>query len=318
MEEYRANVPTSRPLHPFRGILVLVGFMLLGMSIGGFLAGLLILAWTAAQGEDAVLNMLEILEKPEQFEGSWYLLMLVQGVSHLFSYLIPGLLFWRLVEHRRWDDFSNRPLSAVQSVGLVVLLTIAFMPFNGLVIEWNQQMDLPDTLAPLEQWMKQKEEDLSRITTFLTTFSSPLQLVIALLVIGVIAAIGEEVIFRGLLQRKLAQWTGNMHTAIWLAAIVFSAIHVQFYGFVPRVLLGALFGYLYVWSRNLWVPILAHFVNNGFTVFMVWLYQRKMVPVDIENTESVPLTLAFFSLLLTSGFLYYFRKTNQFSSPPYD
>jgi membrane protease YdiL (CAAX protease family) len=99
--------------------------------------------------------------------------------------------------------------------------------------------------------------------------------------------------------------------------MIFSAIHVQFYGFVPRVLLGALFGYVYVWSGNIWVPILAHAVNNGFTVLMVWLHHRQMVSVDIENTESVPLTGALISLLLTIGFLAFFRKSNQSPSQPY-
>ncbi|WP_266367234.1 CPBP family intramembrane glutamic endopeptidase [Tellurirhabdus rosea] len=299
-------------------MLILLGFVLIGMSVGGLLAMVVLLGWTTAQGEDAVLNAGEMLTNPELFEGSWYALMMVQAVSHAFTFLVPCLLFWRLFEGRRWADFNARPLSAVQSVGLVALLTIAFMPLNGLVIDWNQGLELPPVLESLETWMKQKEEQLGKLTAFLTTFSTPLQLVIAVFVIAVLPAVGEELLFRGIVQRKLIEWTANVHAGIWIAAFIFSAIHMQFYGFIPRVLLGALFGYLYVWSRNLWVPILAHFVNNGFTVLMVWLYRQKMVSVDIENTDSVPLTGAFFSLLLTIGFLYYFRKSNQSArSHPY-
>jgi len=317
MEEYRVKPSASSQLHPFRGLFILIGFVLVGMSLGSLVAALFIIGWAQATGKEASINILDILDKPQDYEGSWYLIMAIQGVSHLITYLLPGLLYWRWIEHRRWAEFNRRPLSTGQALILVVLLTLTFMPFNGLLVEWNQNMKLPQSLAPLEAWMKHEEDKLAGLTTFLTTFGSPLKLVIALLVIGVIAAIGEEVLFRGLIQRKLLQWTSNVHVAVWVAAAIFSAIHVQFYGFIPRMVLGALFGYLYVWSGNIWVPILSHFVNNGFTVLMVWLHQQQMIGMDIENTESVTLTGALFSLILTSGLLYYFRKINQSSSLPY-
>ncbi|WP_138993850.1 CPBP family intramembrane glutamic endopeptidase [Larkinella sp. C7] len=317
MEDFRLTPSSNPPLHPFRSLLVLLGFVLLGMSLGGLLAGVFLTAWASASGNTSVTDITGILTNPADYPGSWHLLMLIQAVSHLCSFLLPCVLYLRWIERKSWSEFNARPLTVVQSVGLVALLTITFMPFNGLIIEWNQNLDLPDSLAGLEAWMKQKEDQISGLTTFLTDFNSPLDLVIALVVIGVIPGIGEEVLFRGMVQRKLAQWTGNVHVAIWVSALIFSAIHVQFYGFVPRALLGALFGYVYVWSGNIWVPILAHAVNNGFTVLMVWLYHRQMISVDIENTNSVPLTGALISLLLTIGFLAFFRKTNQSSSQPY-
>ncbi|WP_460636020.1 lysostaphin resistance A-like protein [Larkinella harenae] len=317
MEDFRVTSPPSNPLHPFRGLLVLLGFVLLGMSLGGLLAGFVLAGWAASSGSQRISDITDLLTNPADYPGSWHLLMMIQAISHVCTFLLPGLLYLRWIEHRGWSDFNSRPLSAVQSVGLVALLTIAFMPFNGLIIEWNQQLELPEALRGLEEWMRQKEDQMSELTMFLTNFTSPLDLAIAIVVIAILPGIGEEVLFRGLLQRKLAQWTGNAHVAIWLAALIFSAIHVQFYGFVPRALLGALFGYLYAWSGNLWVPILAHAVNNGFTVLMAWLYHRKMISIDIENTESVPLTGAVISLLLTIGFLVFFRKSNQSPSQPY-
>ncbi|GAB3935008.1 CPBP family intramembrane glutamic endopeptidase [Larkinella terrae] len=317
MEDFRSNPSSKPPLHPFRSLLVLLGFVLLGMSLGGLLAGLFLGAWASTNGSKTAADMADILTNPADYPGSWNLLMLIQAVSHLCSFLLPCLLFQRWIEHRTWSDFNDRRLSAVHSVGLVALLTITFMPLNGLIIEWNQNIDLPDSFAGLEEWMKQKEDQMAGLTNFLTNFTSPIELVMALIVIGLIPGIGEEVLFRGMLQRKLAQWTGNVHVAIWLSALIFSAIHVQFYGFVPRALLGALFGYLYLWSGNIWVPILAHAVNNSFTVLMVWLFHRRMISVDIENTESVPLTGALISLLLTIGFLAFFRKSNQSPSQPY-
>ncbi|GAB3334536.1 hypothetical protein GCM10027299_42830 [Larkinella ripae] len=316
MEDFRSTSPSSNTLHPFRSLLVLLGFVLLGMSLGGLLAGMFLAVWATSGGQD-VSDIADILSHPAEYPGSWHLLMLIQAVSHLCTFLLPCLLYLRWIERRSWSDFNARPLAAVKAVGVVALLTITFMPLNGLIIEWNQNLELPDALKGLEEWMRQKEDQMGELTKFLTDFTSPLDLVFALLTIGIIPGIGEEVLFRGMLQRKLAQWTGNGHIAVWVAALIFSAIHIQFYGFVPRALLGALFGYLYVWSGNIWVPILAHAVNNGFTVLMVWLHRRHLISVDIENTDSVPLTGALISLVLTIGFLTFFRKSNQSPSQPY-
>ncbi len=287
-----------------RSLLILIGFLLLGMTLGALLAAVILLGFAhLPPGTD-------ITTAPPDARN-WYPLMVMQGLSHVASFLLPTLLFWQVIEHRRWADFSPRPLTVVAGLGLVSAIVIAFMPFDALIIDWNQAIDLPPALDGVERWIRNQEESLAGLTKFLTTFQTPGQLALALLVIGLIPAIGEETLFRGVLQPLLAGWTRNPHVGIWLSAAVFSAIHVQFLGFFPRMLLGALFGYLYYWSGNLWVPILAHFTNNGFTVLMVWLYQQKRVGFDIENTTVVPLTIALPAGLVTAGLLWYFWQANQ-------
>lgn len=297
--------------HPIRNLLFLTGFLLLGMSLSTlvFFAGL---AWVRGESfADTQAYLLNLLEDAKAAQAGWYELMALQGVSTAGTFIIPCLLYWYLVEHRSFSAFNARPLSTVQALGVVVLLVMVFMPFNGLVIEWNQHLRLPEALAPVEQWMRDSEDKAAIATKALTTFHTVGQLLVALLIIAVLPAIGEELLFRGILQRKVIGMTGNVHAGIWLTAALFSAIHIQFYGFVPRLLLGALFGYLYVGSGNLWVPILAHFVNNGFTVLMVYLYQQKHVSVDIEKTESVPWYGALISLLVSVGLFLYFRRANR-------
>jgi len=307
---YPSANSSSRP-PTLGGLIMLVGFILLGGVFSTFLVfGLLMLlkGMGPAQAQ-AYLTGLAI--HPAAASTGWYELMLLQAVNHLGTFLIPSLLYWYTIEHRTWRQFNIRPVSTVSGLGLVVLIVIAFIPFDGLIIEWNQGIHLPQTLAPLEEWVRAKEKELEGVTKYLTTFRSAGQLLIALLVIAVIPAIGEETLFRGILQRNLTYWSGNVHVGVWVAAALFSAIHVQFLGFFPRMLLGALFGYLYVWSGSLWVPILAHFINNGFTVLMVYLYQQKVVSMDIESTEAVPLLGALVSGVFTAGMLYYFKLTNQ-------
>ena len=307
---YTPEGSTSRP-PTLGGLIMLVGFVL----IGGVVSTLLLFGILAASKglglEQAQVYLSDLAANPAASPNNWYELMLLQAVNHLGTFLLPALAYWYFIERRTWDQFNAHPTSAVAGLGLVVLIVVAFMPFDGLIIEWNQNLHLPETLAPIEQWIRDKETNLEGLTKYLTTFQTIGQLIVALVVIAVIAAIGEETLFRGILQRNFSYWTGNAHIGIWLAAALFSAIHVQFLGFFPRMLLGALFGYLYLWSGNLWVPILAHFVNNGFTVLMVYLYQKKVISMDIESTESVPVVSALVALGATVGLLYYFRKINR-------
>ncbi|GAB3495667.1 hypothetical protein GCM10027341_13320 [Spirosoma knui] len=309
---YTSNRPLSRP-PTLGGLITLVGFVLLGGVVSTLLLFGIFIILKGFGPTEAQAYLIELAEKPTAVANGWYELMALQAINHLGTFLLPSLLYWYAIEHRTWQQFSARPTWAVAGIGLVGLIVIAFMPFDGLIIEWNQGIHLPQTLAPLEQWIRDKEKSLEGVTKYLTTFNTLDRLLLAIVVIAIIPGIGEEVLFRGILQRNLSYWTGNVHVGIWLAAALFSAIHVQFLGFFPRMLLGALFGYLYLWSGNIWVPILAHFVNNGFTVLMVYLYQRKLTTMDVERTESVSAAAALASLALTVGLLYYFKKRNQAS-----
>lgn len=293
------------------GLIMLIGFVLVGGVLSTLLILLLIMVYQGVSPAEAREYITTLAADPASVRDGWYTLMMLQAVNHLGTFLLPSLLYWYAVEHKTWSVFNPHPVTKLTGLAVVAAVVIAFMPFDGLIIDWNQNVHLPQTLAPLEQWIRDKEKSLEGVTKYLTTFSNTGQLLIAILVIAVIPAIGEETLFRGILQRNLTYWTGNVHAGIWIAAALFSAIHVQFLGFVPRMLLGALFGYLYLWSGNLWVPILAHFVNNGFTVLMVYLYQHKLISMDIESPDSVPMATALASLALTAGLLYYFRQLNQ-------
>jgi uncharacterized protein len=302
-DSFLRPAPTDRPTTA--KLLLLTGSVFLGMTLGAA-AALLILLPTGQ-------NAIDLLQNPTSYANGWYWIMAVQAVSHVCSFLLPALAYWYFFEKRQWTDFQAKPLTAVAGLSIVALIVVAFMPFDTVIIEWNQHLDLPDALGlnNLESWIRAREDQAAGMTKALTTFQEPGQLAVAVLVIAVIPAIGEEVLFRGVLQPILVRGMGNLHVGIWVAAIVFSAIHVQFYGFVPRVLLGAMFGYLYLWSGNLWVPIWAHFINNGFTVLMVYLYKKKLIGVDIEATETVPISVVLASFALWLGLMYYFRQRNR-------
>ena len=169
------------------------------------------------------------------------------------------------------------------------------------------QVSTDEFLAGFESWAKAKEEALKKLTEYLTRFGSLGEFLLGLLVFGLIPAVGEELVFRGVIQRQFIRWFQNPHVGIWVTALIFGAIHLQFYGMLPRTLLGALLGYLYWWSGNIWVPILGHFINNGFTVLMMYLLQRQVVDFDLDNTEAMPLPSILFSLAASGALLYFLQ-----------
>lgn len=188
---------------------------------------------------------------------------------------------------------------------LLALVSMFLMsPAITLTALLNKQMILPEFMAPVESWMKAQEALAEQITNTLLAGDGMLTFLSNLFVIAIMAGITEEFLFRGALQRIIGQWTSNHHIVIWSAAILFSAFHLQFYGFLPRMLLGAYFGYLLYWSRNIWIPVFAHFVNNAFAVISmsdIHLRENEFITGDISNANLLPYSaLAVVTLVCSS------------------
>ena len=259
-------------MYKLRAALLVLGCALLGMSVGSALA-LLIAFWAGHINQ--ISSLPQFIQEVAQLPNGWYILIAVQAISHLCSYLLPALIYWYGFEKGRWTDFQRNSLKAVSGLWIGLVSVIVILPFNEVIVAWNQHLSLPTRLGAVGEWMDRKEQESALLTNQLVAFNSGHQLVIAVLVVGLIASIGEEVFFRGVIQRKFIEWTSNAHLGIWLAAVLFSAVHFQFYGFFPRLLLGGLFGYLYYWSGNLWVAILAHLINNSLVVITLYSQQQS-------------------------------------------
>ena len=155
----------------------------------------------------------------------------------------------------------NRSTKA-QSFLLAACCLLAVIPFINFLGAVNSQMSLPESLSGIENWMKTMEDAAKILTEKFLKVDSFSGLLFNVFMIAALPALGEELMFRGVVQRIFSGWTKNHHWGIWITAFLFSAMHMQFYGFLPRMALGAMFGYLLVWTGTMWVPILAHFVNN--------------------------------------------------------
>jgi membrane protease YdiL (CAAX protease family) len=209
--------------------------------------------------------------------------LFIQGLGGGLGFLMGGWIFIRYVD--RASLGWQQQLGSVKFKNILLLLPLlyGFVMFNSLFIYWNMHVDFPEFMSGFEQWALAKEKEMMQITLYLTDFDGIGELILGILVIGVLAGIGEEYLFRGILQPKLQIYTGNAHAGIWIAAIIFSAIHFQFYGFLPRLMLGALFGYLYYYSGSLVYPIVAHILNNALTVVAVYLNKMDVMEFDIEG-----------------------------------
>ncbi|RZA00883.1 MAG: CPBP family intramembrane metalloprotease [Moraxellaceae bacterium] len=248
-----------------------------------------------------------VISNPQGFPDARGAIVLYQGIVSVFAFLGGPLLLIKLSEKSISDYLSPNRFLPLAGLLLTGLLIIAFMPANSVVINWNTELDLPN-FGGFETWARTKEEQLKVLTEYLTSFSTIPQLLLGLVVFAAIPAIGEEILFRGIVQRQLIRWVKNKHVAVWVAAFVFSFIHMQFLGLFPRMLLGALLGYLYLWSGNIWVPIFGHFVNNGFTVLMLYLRQMQLIEFEIESTQQMPVVFVIVSILLSAALLWLVKR----------
>ncbi|WP_209331319.1 CPBP family intramembrane glutamic endopeptidase [Lunatimonas salinarum] len=228
-------------------------------------------------------EILSVAAGNSQHENARMSLLFIQALGGGGGFLLGGWIFLKFIDKKSLNlpkQFAN-----LRPGGLILLISLigGFISFNSLFVYLNGHMQFPDAMAELERMLRAKEDELMQLTLFITDFANVNELLMGIFVIGIMAGIGEEYLFRGILQAKMHGYTGNVHLGIWITAAIFSAIHLQFYGFLPRLMLGALFGYLYVFSGSLVYPILAHILNNTFTVLMVYAAKLGMVDFDMEE-----------------------------------
>ncbi|OJJ21003.1 hypothetical protein BKI52_10535 [marine bacterium AO1-C] len=307
-----ANQPlvTSRTT-TFSQLLMFLGCLFIGIFLIGYLLG--ILALMPFFTDLSFKGLLNFLQNPtDNWEGRFALLLL-QGVSALVGFIIIPLLYLRYFEARKFASLHERKTSLVPIL-LALAVVLVVMPFMSAIIHWNANLQLPGFLSEFEKMAKAKEEQLAQLTSFLTNLKTGGEFFFTLVIIAVIPGIGEEIVFRGIIQKKLTHLM-NPHVAIWLTGFLFSAFHLQFYGLIPRMLLGVLFGYLYYWSGNLWLSILAHFLNNGFTLLMIYLYKTGVISFDIQKL-SYGVVVVLLSLVGSAVLLWLTHKLTYRPSEP--
>jgi membrane protease YdiL (CAAX protease family) len=210
----------------------------------------------------------------------------MQILSHLALFIIPAFFYAFLISSSTKKYFQFSPKLKLTNVLLGTALIFAVLPLINFLGEWNAALKLPESMAGIENWMIASEESAMEYTiAFLSVKSFPAFL-FNIFMIAFIPAIGEELIFRGIVLKELQISMKNMHVAVIISALLFSTMHLQFYGFLPRFLLGILLGYIYVWSKNIFLPILIHFINNASAVIIAYFYEIGWSKTNMENFGS--------------------------------
>ncbi len=303
---FRQPDPYKRELSAGRSLFLLIIYFFSGLFIGQFVAVLVCMA-IFGLGFTETSQVASALQHPQARN----ILFILQFFSAVGGFIVGPLLYLYHYERQRLPALFNKRGRAIIPILLLVVITISFMMVNSVLIEWNANITLPETWKTVESWMQNKEAYLKQLTDVLTTFPSFLDFLVAFVVIALLPAIGEELFFRGLMQPLFQRLIGNAHAAIWLTAFIFSVFHFQFYGLVPRLFLGALFGYLYYWSENLLMPVLGHFINNGFSLLMRYLFQLGLISYDGNETEALAgTTIAVFLII---GIVCAFSYRNHFT-----
>ena len=288
MQDILKNLPESRRTsRAWIGISILIIYLLSFTLIN-------VLASTVVEVDDQFL----LSQNPIS-------LLITQAVSQFFMFIVVGILISFLLLKFDIKDFFNRTPWII--VGYCVAIAFGSMVVISAIGEWNMNLDFGDSDFAL--WAKKSEEQLKILTEHITNFQSLTHFLLAIFAVAIIPAIGEELIFRGLIQSLFVRVLKNHHVAIWLTGFIFAAIHLQFFGLAPRMLLGVVFGYMYHWSGKLSTAMIGHLVNNGLALLFLYVAQSGVVDISTEQLdEAAPWPMVLISLIVTAFLLFKFQK----------
>jgi membrane protease YdiL (CAAX protease family) len=281
---------------PYSQFMILVGIVLLSIGLSLIIAvALLEPIFGINLAKDPTI--LSQIDNPAVMNA----LKFMQTIQAI-SFIIPPFLMALLIYGKPKEYLKVNIKPSVVTMLMAGLVMLFAMPLINWLGEMNSRLILPESLKTVEQWMRNAEDQAKVLSEAFLKMNSLGSYLMMTFMMAILPAIGEELLFRGLIQRMFGDWVKNKHTAIILTAIIFSAIHVQFYGFVPRMVMGIVLGYLMLWSGSIWVPIFAHFVNNATVVLFTYI---GFDDIDAVGTSGVSGLILFTTSIVAVGAIMY-------------
>jgi membrane protease YdiL (CAAX protease family) len=284
-------VKNSMMKGPFEVIkqLMYLLFVILGGMLLAWLLTIFVLLATYS------FDLVKAMEQSGRLLEDTGLLRLTQAIQSFSLFVLPPF-FMALLNKEKPVSYLGLQRPNGRALVLGILSIVTAIPLINVLVSWNEGLHLPAGLEGVEAWMRQSEATATALTEQMLSGTSWLDLTWSLLIIAILAGFGEELFFRGLLQQWLGRLLGRKqrvmmgqtpdwvkHLSIWVVAFVFSAIHLQFFGFFPRLLLGAWFGYLLWWSGSVWVPVAAHMTNNALSALFLFAENKGWLTGDPDN-----------------------------------
>lgn len=228
--------------------------------------------------------------------------------QNILAFCVPAFLLARFSSDSptKWLGLTTAP--GIKNLTGVLIVYVLSLPAMEWLIDWNANLHLPESMSSLETLLRGWEEQSETATKILLNSQGWLSMLWGVLVIGILTGFSEELFFRGGLEGILMRTSMGIGGAVWLAAFIFSFMHFQFFGFVPRLIMGVFFGYLLIWTRSIWVPVFAHALNNSVVVVAASIFGREVTLLDAESGSIGGMLLPLLSLILTACFFIFYRK----------
>lgn len=263
-------------LNGFSKAVLLFALLLAGFALSMFLLTTVVMI----SGNSHVLNTsISISSSISQIRA----VKVVQMFSQLGIFIIPPILYLLLTKTTPLRTTLQRNSVSLSNLGMCVAITLLAIPFINLLGQWNTLITLPESWGPFEQWIRNLQEQNDQAILAFSKMPTAMDVITNIVMMAIIPAVGEELLFRGVIQTEFKNYFKNPHVAIWVTAFLFSAFHMQFYGFLSRMILGAIFGYLYYYSGNIKTAMVAHFTNNFLALALVFVYGVEESEATFEH-----------------------------------
>ena len=262
-------------------------------------------------------EVIRILEQNE-VETNIGLLKFLQVLYSAGLFLLPAILSGFFIQRNTWKYLGADRVSSYWIIILVIAIMVISIPWINFTSFLNEKLSLPERWGDLMEKIRENDKNSWELMKAYLQTDNVGGLLVNIFIVALIPALGEEFIFRGTIQRILIEWFRNEHLAVWIAALLFSLMHYQFLGLIPRVLLGALFGYLFVWTGSIWIAVLAHFINNGLAVIYYYIFYKGTMEIEPDHIgmgENAVLMIIL-SVFLTIIFLAVIRHQRKKSVQP--
>lgn len=235
----------------------------------------------------------------------------LQSAQHISLFIIP-VLIWSFLNEGSFTGYTGlKRFPRSEHIILAILISFLLIPVNSYTGYLNSHLLLPEWLSGPEDWIAARENTAILLLSELMRADNISGLIVNLFVIALLPALGEELFFRGMLQKILVRLVRSAHFAVFLSALIFSSMHFQFYGFLPRLILGMVYGYFYLWSGSIWLPAIAHFINNAIPVVFSYFYGWEVVMETTTDLTSSQPAIPVVSIIVLVILLVYSRKILQ-------
>jgi membrane protease YdiL (CAAX protease family) len=274
-------------------MIAILGIMMLGNQLI-----LLVVSWflnVAAGNKDAFMAM---LESPENLP----LLKVATGINHIMMFIAGPIIYLRIFYAEKYREVLRLQHFNPILLWLFPMALIALYPIMGYLTFYMAQLDLPSFLDKMD-------EESMELVSKIITMNGPVDFAFNLILVGVLPAIGEELLFRGIIQQELAMHWKKNHVAIWTTAFIFAAFHFQVIGFIPKMMIGLILGYALHYGKSLWLPVFLHFVNNSLTLWGAYISGAGLNQTEIVE-KNIPLTAVVISFFIFGLLMYYIRSVS--------